>query len=55
MTMPSRYSEELGPRSKVPQTSLAGDFHSPLIVNTTKGIVPAPLGFPSVTFSRNYR
>ena len=54
MTTPSRYSE-VGLRNKISQTSFAGDFQSPLTVNMAKGIVPAPLGFPSVTFSRDYR
>jgi hypothetical protein len=44
MTMPSRYSEELGPRSKISQISLAGDFQSPLAVNTAKGHCPCAIG-----------
>jgi hypothetical protein len=39
MTKPSRYSNGLGPHSRVPQSSLPGDFHSRLIVNTAEGIV----------------
>jgi hypothetical protein len=53
MTKPSRYSNGLGPHSRIPQSSLPGDFHSRLIVNTAEGIVTSPLALPSVTFSRN--